>query len=185
MGDPSEKYLLGTLAGKDVVFLAAPWPRPSHFAFGLNFRANIPRLKSLDASASLAQRGRVVEEEHRPLEFVIPVSSSTVPAPRLHFLRRRSVATSALPIQFGPQLSQVLFDSCQSQQSKPSAADLSLHGRPGLLHQGGVNVSAVGAWTVIGMTNLQEAKLAREAEICYVLWPWSPITIAGIRITTW
>ena len=36
---------------------------------------------------------------------------------------------------------------------------------------------------IIGMTNLQEAKLAREAEICYATLRWLLITIAGIRAT--
>src|SRR5260221_10621623 len=72
-GSPSEKYVVGTLSGKPVAFLARHGRGHRISPSELNFRANIWGMKSLGVERilSLSAVGSL-KEEHRPLDFVIP-----------------------------------------------------------------------------------------------------------------
>ena len=72
-GDPSDNYVLGTLAGKRVAFLTRHGRGHRISPSDLNYRANIYGMKSLGVERiiSLSAVGSL-KEEHRPLDFVIP-----------------------------------------------------------------------------------------------------------------
>jgi len=80
-GPPSDSFVLGTLAGRQVAFLARHGRGHSISPSELNFRANIYGMKKLGVERilSLSAVGSL-QEEHRPLDFVIPTSSSTAHA---------------------------------------------------------------------------------------------------------
>ena len=170
-GDPSDKYVLGTLAGKDVVFLARHGRGHRLSPSELNFRANIHGFKSLGVERiiSLSAVGSL-KEEHRPLEFVIPDQFFDRTRGRVStFFGEGLVAHVSFADPICPQLSEVLFNSCQLQEvnAKRGGTYLCMEG-PAFSTKAESNVYRSWGMDVIGMTNLQEAKLAREAEICYV-----------------
>ena len=72
-GEPSDAYVVGKLAGKDVAFLARHGRGHRYSPSELNFRANIWGMKSLGVERilSLSAVGSL-KEEHRPLDFVVP-----------------------------------------------------------------------------------------------------------------
>ena len=138
----------------------------------LNFRANIYGMKSLGVERiiSLSAVGSL-KEEHRPLDFVIPdqffdrtrgrvstffgeglVAHISFADPDLPAARRASSTKPAAP---------------PASTSKQGGTYLCMEG-PAFSTKAESNVYRSWGMDVIGMTNLQEAKLAREAEICYV-----------------
>src|SRR5215471_2533524 len=170
-GRPSDCYVVGELAGKPVAFLARHGRGHRISPSELNFRANIYGMKSLGVERilSLSAVGSL-KEEHRPLDFVIPDQffDRTKARPST-FFGDGLVAHISFADPVCPQLQDVMAQAC---------ADAGVG-----CHKGGTYVCMEGpafstkaesnlyrAWgmDVIGMTNLQEAKLAREAEICYV-----------------
>ncbi|MEP6535978.1 MAG: S-methyl-5'-thioadenosine phosphorylase [Bryobacteraceae bacterium] len=170
-GDASDKYVLGTLSGKDVVFLARHGRGHRISPSELNFRANIHGFKTLGCERiiSLSAVGSL-KEEHRPLEFVIPDQFFDRTRGRVStFFGEGLVAHVSFADPICPQLSEVLFESCQSQHvdAKRGGTYLCMEG-PAFSTKAESNVYRSWGMDVIGMTNLQEAKLAREAEICYV-----------------
>jgi 5'-methylthioadenosine phosphorylase len=169
-GDPSDAFVLGQLEGRDVAFLARHGRGHHILPSELNFRANIYAFKKLGAERilSLSAVGSL-KEEHRPTEFVIPDQ----------FIDRTFHRASTF---FGDGIvGHVAFgDPVCWAIAKAAAGACASAGVIGKL--GGTYVCMEGpqfstraesnlyrSWgaDVIGMTNLQEAKLAREAEICY------------------
>jgi 5'-methylthioadenosine phosphorylase len=170
-GQPSDAYMIGRLAGKEVAFLARHGRGHRISPSELNFRANIYGLKFLGVERiiSLSAVGSL-KEEHRPLDFVIPDQ---------FFDRTKGRASTffgnGLAVHIGfsdpvcPQLSEVVFAACQAENVKAARGGtyLCMEG-PQFSTKAESNVYRSWGMDVIGMTNLQEAKLAREAEICYV-----------------
>jgi 5'-methylthioadenosine phosphorylase len=169
-GDPSEVFVVGKLAGKDVAFLARHGRGHRISPGELNFRANIFAMKKLGVQhiLSLSAVGSL-KEEHRPGEFVIVDQ----------FIDRTFRRESTF---FGAGLvAHVSFAHPVCEELGRVAHEAA--GRAGIpAKRGGTYVCMEGpafstlaesnlyrSWgaDVIGMTNLQEAKLAREAEICY------------------
>jgi 5'-methylthioadenosine phosphorylase len=169
-GRPSDSYVVGKLAGKDVAFLARHGRGHRISPSELNFRANIYGFKSLGVERiiSLSAVGSL-KEEHRPLDFVIPDQ---------FFDRTRSRASTffgdgmAVHISIAdpvcPQVAEVVYDACQAEKvrAKRGGTYLCMEG-PQFSTKAESNVYRAWGMDVIGMTNLQEAKLSREAEICY------------------
>lgn len=169
-GDPSEALVTGTLEGQRVVFLARHGRGHRILPSEINYRANIYALKTLGVERiiSVSAVGSL-KEEFAPLDFCIP--------DQFYDRTRLRVATF-----FGEGLvAHITFD-------KPTCGHLSGHlgtacDKAGVkVHRGGTYVCMEGpqfstlaesnsyrrmGFDVIGMTNLTEAKLAREAEICY------------------
>jgi 5'-methylthioadenosine phosphorylase len=169
-GDPSAPYVVGTLGGKRVAFLPRHGIGHRLLPSELNFRANIYGFKVLGAERILsASAVGSLKQEYRPLDILVPDQffdrtkgrSST-------FFGHGLVAHVAFAHPLCGALSRVLADSAQRVGAT--------------VHRGGTYVNMEGpqfstlaesnlyrSWgmDVIGMTNLQEAKLAREAEICY------------------
>ena len=169
-GDPSGPYLLGTLRGKRVAFLARHGAGHRLLPSELNFRANIFGMKMLGVEYILsASAVGSLKEEYKPLDIVIPDQFIDRTKGRIStFFGRGLAAHVGFAHPFCKRLSRLVSASGQASEAT--------------VHVGGTYVCMEGpqfstlaesklyrSWgaDIIGMTNLQEAKLAREAEICY------------------
>jgi 5'-methylthioadenosine phosphorylase len=170
-GAPSDNYVLGTLAGRKVAFLARHGRGHKISPSELNFRANIYGMKSLGVQRiiSLSAVGSL-KEEHRPLDFVIPDQFFDRTRGRVStFFGEGLVAHISFADPICPELAGVVAGACESAgvTGKKGGTYLCMEG-PAFSTKAESNVYRGWGMDVIGMTNLQEAKLAREAEICYV-----------------
>jgi 5'-methylthioadenosine phosphorylase len=170
-GDPSDAYVLGTLEGRKVAFLARHGRGHRILPTELNFRANVYGFKQLGVEriVSISAVGSL-KEEHKPLEFVIPDQFFDRTSHRVDtFFGNGIVAHIAFADPVCPQLSQVVESACQEAgvTGKQGGTYLNMEG-PQFSTRAESNLYRSWGMDVIGMTNLQEAKLAREAEICYV-----------------
>ena len=169
-GEPSDAYVLGSLEGRKVAFLARHGRGHRILPSELNFRANIYGMKVLGVERiiSISAVGSL-KEEHKPTDFVIPDQFIDRTYQRVStFFGHGIVAHVAFADPVCSEVAAAIGQSC---------ADIGVVGT-----KGGIYVCIEGpqfstkaesnlyrSWNanVIGMTNLQEAKLAREAEICY------------------
>ena len=170
-GRPSDSYVVGQLAGKPVAFLARHGRGHRISPSELNFRANIYAMKSLGVERilSLSAVGSL-KDEHRPLDFVLPDQFFDRTRGRVStFFGEGLVAHISFADPICPQLSDVLHKSARTVgvNIKKGGTYLCMEG-PAFSTKAESNVYRSWGMDVIGMTNLQEAKLAREAEICYV-----------------
>src|SRR5882762_6852779 len=169
-GDPSGPYVIGTLRGKRVAFLARHGAGHRILPSELNFRANIYGFKVLGVERILsASAVGSLKEEYKPLDILVPDQFFDRTKGRIStFFGRGLVAHIAFAHPLCGDLSKIAADSASAMGAT--------------VHRGGTYVNMEGpqfstlaesklyrSWgmDVIGMTNLQEAKLAREAEICY------------------
>ena len=169
-GDPSGPYVVGTLRGKRVAFLARHGAGHRLSPSELNFRANIFGMKLLGVEYILsASAVGSLKQEYKPLDIVIPDQFIDRTRGRVStFFGRGLVGHVAFAHPFCTILSEVAFGSGK-------AADATIHKGGTYVCMEGPQFSTLAesnlyrSWgaDIIGMTNLQEAKLAREAEICY------------------
>jgi 5'-methylthioadenosine phosphorylase len=170
-GMPSDPYIVGQLAGKEVAFLSRHGRGHRYSPSELNFRANIYGFKLLGVERilSLSAVGSL-KEEHAPLKFVIPDQFFDRTRGRVStFFADGLVAHVSFADPVCPQLSGVVHESCTAVGVNVARGGtyLCMEG-PAFSTKAESNVYRSWGMDVIGMTNLQEAKLAREAEICYV-----------------
>jgi 5'-methylthioadenosine phosphorylase len=170
-GEPSDPYVLGTLEGRKVAFLARHGRGHRILPTELNFRANIYGFKQLGVEriVSVSAVGSL-KEEHKPLDFVIPDQFFDRTRHRVDtFFGNGIVAHIAFADPICPQLSTVVEGACKKAgvTGKRGGTYLNMEG-PQFSTKAESNIYRSWGMDVIGMTNLQEAKLAREAEICYV-----------------
>ena len=170
-GAPSDQLLAGELGGRRVVFLPRHARGHRILPSELNHRANIWALKKLDVAwiLSVSAVGSL-QEKFRPCEIVLPDQfiDRTKKSLEHTFFGRGIVAHIAFADPICEELRQVLLQSCRRLNAS--------------VHDGGVYVNMEGpafstraeslanhraGYDVIGMTNLGEAKCAREAEIAY------------------
>ena len=169
-GDPSDAYVLGELEGTPVAFLARHGRGHRILPSELNFRANILGFKELGVEwlISVSAVGSM-KLEYRPTDILVPDQFFDRTRHRVDtFFGEGLVAHVSLANPICSELFPV-FVEC----AKDAGASV---------HSGGTYICMEGPqfstraeseiyrqWgvDVIGMTNLQEAKLAREAEICY------------------
>jgi 5'-methylthioadenosine phosphorylase len=180
-GEPSAPYVTGTLRGKRVAFLARHGLGHRFLPTELNFRANIFGFKTLGVEYLLsASAVGSLKEQYRPLDMLVPDQFFDRTRGRVStFFGRGLVAHVGFAHPFCRPLSDTVYRAAQSAGLGPAAAGTS---PSPVVHMGGTYVCMEGpqfstlaesqlyrSWgmDVIGMTNLQEAKLAREAEICY------------------
>jgi 5'-methylthioadenosine phosphorylase len=169
-GDPSDVFVVGTLEGRRVAFLARHGRGHRLTPSEINYRANICAMKMLGVERILSVSAvGSLRDDLPPLDFLIP--------DQFFDRTRLRVAT----FFGGGVVAHVGFD-------KPTCTNLSAHiaeacDRAGVkAHRAGTYVCMEGPqfstlaeshtyrqlrFDVIGMTNLTEAKLAREAELCY------------------
>ena len=169
-GAPSGPLLLGSLGGKRVAFLARHGAGHRLLPSELNFRANLYAMKRLGVEYILsASAVGSLKQEYEPLDIVVPDQFIDRTRGRVStFFGRGLAAHVAFAHPFCRILSRVAVEAGTSAGAT--------------VHEGGTYVCMEGpqfstlaesrlyrSWgaDVIGMTNLQEAKLAREAEICY------------------
>ena len=170
-GQPSEVYVLGTLEGRRVAFLARHGRGHRLLPSELNFRANIHGFKQLGVSriVSVSAVGSL-KEEHKPLDFLIPDQFFDRTRHRVDtFFGEGVVAHISFADPVCAELAHVVEGACRK-----AAVTVKLGGTyvcmegPQFSTRAESNVYRSWGADVIGMTNLQEAKLAREAELCYV-----------------
>jgi 5'-methylthioadenosine phosphorylase len=172
-GKPSDAFIVGSLDGTRVAFLARHGRNHTLLPTELPFRANIYAMKKLgvDYIISASAVGSL-KEEVKPLDMVVPDQFIDRTRNRIStFFGEGIVAHITFGDPVCKNLAQILGDAIAS-QNLPDVT----------LHRGGTYVCMEGpafstkaesnlyrsyGATVIGMTNLQEAKLAREAEIAY------------------
>ena len=170
-GAPSDPYVVGELEGHEVAFLARHGRGHRISPSELNFRANIYGMKALGVERilSLSAVGSL-KEEHKPLDFVIPDQFFDRTRGRIStFFGEGLVAHVSFADPVCPQLSQAVEAACTTVgvNVKRGGTYLCMEG-PMFSTKAESNIYRSWGMDVIGMTNLQEAKLAREAEICYV-----------------
>jgi 5'-methylthioadenosine phosphorylase len=169
-GDPSAPYVIGTLRGKRVAFLARHGIGHRYMPTELNYRANIFGFKLLGAEYILsASAVGSLKESYKPLDLVVPDQffDRTKGRPST-FFGDGLVAHVGFAHPFCAALSDVAVASAR-------AAGATVHTGGTYVCMEGPQFSTLAesqlyrSWgmDIIGMTNLQEAKLAREAEICY------------------
>jgi 5'-methylthioadenosine phosphorylase len=169
-GEPSGPYVLGNLRGRRVAFLARHGAGHRLLPSELNFRANIFGMKVLGVEYILsASAVGSLKEQYKPLDIVIPDQFFDRTKGRAStFFGRGLAAHIGFAHPFCKILSELAYDTGRAAGAT--------------VHRGGTYVCMEGpqfstlaesqlyrSWglDIIGMTNLQEAKLAREAEICY------------------
>jgi 5'-methylthioadenosine phosphorylase len=169
-GEPSAPFRLGTLEGRRVAFLARHGLGHRLLPSEINFRANLYGLRMLGVTRVLsASAVGSMREEIRPLDVVIPdqMVDRTLGRPRT-FFGQGVAAHVAMADPFCAELRWILIGAARACGAR--------------VHEGGAYVCIEGpqfstraeseiyrSWgvSVIGMTNLPEARLAREAELCY------------------
>src|ERR1051326_2581339 len=170
-GAPSDAYVCGLLDSRRVAFLARHGRGHRILPSELNFRANIHGFKQLGVEriVSISAVGSL-KEEHKPLEFVIPDQFFDRTRHRVDtFFGNGIVAHIAFADPVCPELASVVAAACRTVGvvGKTGGTYLCMEG-PQFSTKAESNVYRGLGMDVIGMTNLQEAKLAREAELCYV-----------------
>jgi len=169
-GPPSDAYVIGTLESRRVAFLARHARGHRILPSELNFRANIHGFKQLGVERvlSISAVGSL-KEEHRPLDFVIPDQFFDRTTKRIStFFGDGVVAHVALADPVCHETAFVLGAACHAAgvTGKIGGTYLCIEG-PQFSTKAESNVYRSWGMDVIGMTNVQEAKLAREAELCY------------------
>ena len=170
-GSPSDAFILGTLHGRSVAFLARHGRGHRLLPTEINFRANLFGMKKLGVESILsASAVGSLREEHHPMDFVLPdqffdrtrqrvstffgdglvahIGFADPICGRLAGLVEQAAGNIDFPIKRGGTY------VCMEGPAFSTRAESHLYRSWGM--------------DLIGMTNLQEAKLAREAEICYV-----------------
>jgi 5'-methylthioadenosine phosphorylase len=169
-GRPSDKLITGKLGGAELVFLPRHGRGHRWLPSEVNFRANIFALKKLGVARIIAVSAvGSLREQIAPGHVVVPHQfiDRTTQRPST-FFGRGIVAHVSLADPFCPELSAQLLHAAQ-------AASAVVHGGGVYLCMEGPQFSTRAesnlyrSWgaDIIGMTNVQEAKLAREAEICF------------------
>jgi 5'-methylthioadenosine phosphorylase len=169
-GEPSDAYVVGELDGRKVAFLARHGRGHRILPTELNFRANVYGFKQLgvDFLISVSAVGSM-KIEYAPGHIVVPDQFLDRTRHRADtFFGAGLVAHVSLAQPISAALAAVLYEAAKSEGAT--------------VHRGGTYLNMEGPqfstraesmvyrqWgvDVIGMTNLQEAKLAREAEIAY------------------
>ncbi len=169
-GDPSDAFVVGTLEGRRVAFLARHGRGHRYLPGELNFRANIYAMKLLGVQRiiSVSAVGSL-QENLRPGEFLVADQFFDRTKGRIStFFGDGVVAHVTFDKPTCGQLSSVLADACVS-------TGVPVHRKGTYICMEGPQFSTLAEanfhrtmkFDVIGMTNVTEAKLAREAEICY------------------
>lgn len=169
-GDPSETIVLGTLEGRKVAFLARHGRGHRILPTELNFRANIYAMKKLGVSfiLSISAVGSL-KAEHKPTDFVIPDQFiDRTFARNATFFGEGIVGHVAFGDPICAVAAKAFEQGCEDAGvvGKLGGTYINMEG-PQFSTRAESNLYRSWGADVIGMTNLQEAKLAREAEISY------------------
>ena len=170
-GNPSDAYVLGKLEGRNVAFLSRHGRGHRYMPTEINYRANIHGFKQLGAERiiSLSAVGSL-KEEHHPLDFVIPDQFIDRTRHRVDtFFGDGLVAHIGFGEPICAELAKIAAEACRRAgvNVKAGGTYLNMEG-PQFSTKAESNLYRSWGLDVIGMTYLTEARLAREAELCYV-----------------
>jgi 5'-methylthioadenosine phosphorylase len=170
-GPPSDNLIIGSLSGKRVAFLARHGRGHRWMPSELNFRANIYAMKTLGVERILSVSAvGSLKEELAPLDIVLPDQFVDRTRGRIStFFGSGLVAHISFAEPICPDLMSQVHQSAAKAgiRIRKGGSYLCIEG-PAFSTKAESNLYRGWGMDVIGMTNLQEAKLAREAEICYV-----------------
>jgi 5'-methylthioadenosine phosphorylase len=170
-GKPSDAFMTGLLEGKRVAFLARHGRGHRFMPSEINYRANIYGFKQLGVRRILsASAVGSLRLEHKPMDFVLP--DQFVDRTRLRvstFFGGGAVAHISFADPICSTLTETVAEAAKSMDFpvKRGGTYVCMEG-PAFSTRAESNLYRSWGMDLIGMTNLQEAKLAREAEICYV-----------------
>ncbi|MFH0917857.1 MAG: S-methyl-5'-thioadenosine phosphorylase [Candidatus Omnitrophota bacterium] len=170
-GDPSDKFTIGRLEGKEVVFLPRHGVGHRLSPSQINYRANIFAMKKLKVERVISVTAcGSLKEELKPLDFVVvdQFVDRTNCGRQMTFFDRGIVGHIVFDHPVCPQLAACIYSAGKS-------LNLNMHKAGTYINMEGPQFSTLAesklyrSWgmDVIGMTNMAEAKLCREAEICY------------------
>lgn len=169
-GDPSDALVLGDLEGRKVAFLARHGRGHRLLPSELNFRANIYAMKALGVERILSVSAvGSLKEEHKPTDFVVPDQFIDRTFARIGtFFGEGIVAHVGFGDPVCATVMTAFIEACKTVGvvGKSGGTYVCMEG-PQFSTRAESNLYRSWGADVIGMTNLQEAKLAREAEICY------------------
>ena len=170
-GAPSDSFVLGTLSGKRVVFLSRHGRGHRRTPSELNFRANIYAMKLLGVERILSVSAvGSLKEEIAPLDIVLPDQFLDRTRGRISTFFGSGLVAH---ISFGDPVCPDLLEQVYEASNKAGIPTMKggtyvcIEG-PAFSTKAESNLYRSWGMDVVGMTNLQEAKLAREAEICYL-----------------
>ena len=169
-GDPSDTYITGSLEGVRVAFLPRHGRGHRFSPSELNFRANIYGFKKLGVERIISVTAvGSLKEDIRPLDIVIPDQFYDCTKQRVStFFGNGLVAHIAFADPVCPNLTGVVYDGAlKAGASVHSGGTLLCIEGPAFSTRAESSLYRQWGMDIIGMTSLQEAKLAREAEICY------------------
>jgi 5'-methylthioadenosine phosphorylase len=169
-GSPSDAYVLGSLEGRKVAFLSRHGRGHRFMPSEINYRANIHGMKQLGVErvVSLSAVGSL-KEEHKPLDFVIPDQFIDRTRHRVDtFFGEGLVVHVGLADPVCDETAKIAANACKRAgvTGKSGGTYLNMEG-PQFSTKAESNLYRSWGLDVIGMTNLTEARLAREAELCY------------------
>ncbi|MDP8260645.1 MAG: S-methyl-5'-thioadenosine phosphorylase [Candidatus Gygaella obscura] len=170
-GKPSDKFITGNLEGKDIVFL--PRHGRGHLVSptNINYRANIFAMKKLGVECIISVTAcGSLKEELKPMDFVVvdQFVDRTNHSREMSFFDNGIVAHIMFAHPVCKSLSELIYKSGKD-------LGIDMHEKGTYINMEGPAFSTLAesklyrSWgmDIIGMTNMPEAKLAREAEICY------------------
>jgi len=170
-GSPSDKFTIGKLEGKEVVFLPRHGVGHRISPSEINYRANIFAMKKLNVERIISVTAcGSLREEMKPLDFVVVDQF----VDRTNYGRDMSFFNKGI-------VSHIVFshpvcnDLCSQIYAAGKSLKLNMHANGTYINMEGPQFSTLAesklyrAWgmDIIGMTNMAEARLCREAEICY------------------
>ncbi len=169
-GEPSDGFVLGELEGRAVAFLARHGRGHRILPSELNFRANIFAMKLLGVERILSVSAvGSLKEEHKPTDFVVPDQFIDRTFARVATFFGEGIVGH---VAFGDPICATVAETFAAACGKAGVVGknggtyVCMEG-PQFSTRAESNLYRSWGADVIGMTNLQEAKLAREAEICY------------------
>jgi 5'-methylthioadenosine phosphorylase len=170
-GSPSDSLIIGALSGKRVAFLSRHGRGHRTMPSDLNFRANIYAMKLLGVERILSVSAvGSLKEELAPLDIVLPDQFvDRTSGRRSTFFGDGLVAHISFADPVCPDLLEQVHRASHKAgiATKKGGIYICMEG-PAFSTKAESNLYRSWGMDIIGMTNLQEAKLAREAEICYV-----------------
>jgi 5'-methylthioadenosine phosphorylase len=169
-GEPSDAYVVGKVEGRSVAFLARHGRGHRISPSELNFRANIHGFKQLGVERILSVSAvGSLKEEHKPTDFVIPDQFIDRTKTRVStFFGNGIVGHVAFADPTCGEVAQAFATACEQAKvvGKKGGTYLCIEG-PQFSTKAESNLYRSWGCDIIGMTAIQEAKLSREAEICY------------------
>jgi 5'-methylthioadenosine phosphorylase len=169
VGDPSDAYIVGRLEGKRVAFLSRHGRGHRRLPMEINYRANVYGFKMLGAERIISVNSvGSLREEIRPRDFVFVDQFFDKTHRRSTFFGEGIAAHISFAEPVCPELSKFLYDTAVKLgiRCHLGGTQICMEG-PAFSTKAESRVHRLWGGDVIGMTSATEAKLFREAEICY------------------